>query len=120
MDDRKKRVEKYVDIFMGKQRHMLPIMFLLPFFPDDILCYIAGVTNISFSYFLLLTVLTRPWGLLISALIGSGMLSFNWVIWMLIGIVIVISMFISIKYGNRIKLYIIKTFRKKVGHNEDI
>lgn len=108
-----KRVTKYVDIFMGKQRHMLAIMFLLPFFPDDILCFIAGITNMTFTYFLVLTLLTRPWGLLFSALIGSGMLSFNWVSWLTIGIGIVIIMFISIKYGQRIKWKIIKIFRRK-------
>lgn len=108
-----KRVTKYVDIFMGKQRHMLAIMFLLPFFPDDILCFIAGITNMSFAYFLVLTLITRPWGLLFSALIGSGILSFNWVSWLIIGISIVVIMFISIKYGQRIKWRIIKIFRRK-------
>lgn len=114
------RVIKYLDVFVGKQRHMLPIMFLLPFFPDDILCYIAGISKINFTYFIILTILTRPWGLLVSALIGSGVLSFTWHGWTLIGIGIVISMFISIKYGRRIKIYIIQIFRKRRKHNEHI
>lgn len=68
-------IEKYSKLLEGRSALMLAIMFLFPFFPDDILCFLAGTTPISFRRFMVLTVLTRPWGLLCSALIGSGMLS---------------------------------------------
>ena len=35
----------------GKDNLFLSIMFLLPFFPDDVLCFIAGLSSMSFKYF---------------------------------------------------------------------
>ena len=34
-------------------------MFLLPMFPDDALCAIAGITPITFSVFLIIQIITR-------------------------------------------------------------
>ena len=53
----------------------LAVTMLLPFFPDDLICLLAGLTKVRFRTFLLLCLLCRPWGLAFSALIGSGALA---------------------------------------------
>lgn len=39
---------------------LFALAIFFPFAPDDILCYIAGTTNMSFSYFLTTIVLGKP------------------------------------------------------------
>lgn len=43
----------------GKDHLILTAMFLLPFFPDDILCFVAGVSTMSVKYFTVMILLTR-------------------------------------------------------------
>ena len=35
----------------GKDNLLLSIMFLLPLFPDDVLCFLAGLSSMTFAYF---------------------------------------------------------------------
>ena len=43
----------------GKDNFFLTVMFLLPFFPDDVLCFIAGLSTMSDKYFLIMILITR-------------------------------------------------------------
>ena len=56
----KEKTEKYAEILNRKGRFLFIVMMLLPFFPDDILCLVAGITAMSYGYFLLVISLTRP------------------------------------------------------------
>lgn len=59
--------DKYLSIVRAKTDTFLILAFLLPFFPDDLLCILAGSTAISTPRFLVIVVLTRPWGLLVAS-----------------------------------------------------
>lgn len=52
-------VDYYLKKLKGKETIILFFMFLLPVFPDDTLCAIAGITPISFSMFATMQVITR-------------------------------------------------------------
>ncbi len=43
----------------GKDNFILTLMFLLPMFPDDILCFIAGLSCMTEKYFSIMIVVTR-------------------------------------------------------------
>lgn len=43
----------------GKDKLILTFMFLFPFFPDDILCFVAGITTMSKSFFIVMIIVTR-------------------------------------------------------------
>ncbi|MBE7067742.1 MAG: TVP38/TMEM64 family protein [Clostridiales bacterium] len=43
----------------GKDSFILTAMFLLPLFPDDILCFLAGLSSLSVRYFIVMISLTR-------------------------------------------------------------
>jgi len=66
--------ERYLGAMTSRARIALVLMFLLPFFPDDVLSLVAGLTGISWLFFLVAVVCTRPWGLLFSSLVGAGLL----------------------------------------------
>ena len=79
----KERVDKYMKSMSSRQFWVLFMMFLMPFFPDDVLCLIAGLTAIRFPGFVIMVIVTRPWGLVFSALVGSGAITvpiWGWVI----------------------------------------
>ena len=92
-------VDKYMSAVSSRQRVVLFMMFLLPFFPDDILCLIAGLSAMRLPGFSLLVIITRPWGLLFSALIGSGIVHMPLWSWIIIGAFVAAIFILSIKYA---------------------
>jgi uncharacterized membrane protein YdjX (TVP38/TMEM64 family) len=97
----KKVVDKYLNTVSSRQRLVLILMFLLPMFPDDMLCLIAGLTAIRLRTFALIMILTRPWGLLVSSLLGAGLISVSIPIWgwISIGVALLGIFIIGIKYA---------------------
>lgn len=52
-------LKKGLKIIKGKDKVVLTFMFLFPFFPDDILCFVAGITTISPLFFIVMILITR-------------------------------------------------------------
>ncbi len=50
----------------------LTLAFLFPFFPDDLLCILAGLSSLSFRCFAVIVLLARPWGLLFASALGGA------------------------------------------------
>jgi uncharacterized membrane protein YdjX (TVP38/TMEM64 family) len=94
-----KITERYLGALSSRARIVLVLMFLLPFFPDDALSLVAGLTAISWSFFLLASVCTRPLGLMFSSLVGSGMVQVPIWGWVLIAVGTVAFSWASIKWG---------------------
>jgi uncharacterized membrane protein YdjX (TVP38/TMEM64 family) len=99
----KTAVDKYMVSVSSRQKIVLYLMFLFPFFPDDILCLVAGLSAMSLPYFSILVLLTRPWGLLFSALVGAGLISIPIWAWALIAAVVIVIFFFTIKYAPQIE-----------------
>ena len=112
-----KRVDKYMKNMSARQFWVLFMMFLMPFFPDDVLCLMAGLTAIRFPGFTLLVLVTRPWGLIFSALVGSGAITIPIWGWVLISLASVALLFISIRYPDKLEDWmsdrVMNLFRKK-------
>jgi len=47
-------------------------MLLFPMFPDDILCMVAGITDMSYKFFIVTVALTRPVMIAATCFLGSG------------------------------------------------
>jgi uncharacterized membrane protein YdjX (TVP38/TMEM64 family) len=80
-------LKKWLKKVKGKDNLVLTMMFILPLFPDDVLCFISGLSTMSCSYFTVMIIISRIlsvtttcfsfefipfttwWGLLIWALI---------------------------------------------------
>jgi uncharacterized membrane protein YdjX (TVP38/TMEM64 family) len=67
---------KYQSKLAAKAYIYYPIMMVLPFFPDDELTLLVGLTKMNLFYFLIVTTLTRAIGVAIFTFI-PGQLNFN-------------------------------------------
>ncbi len=55
----KEGLEKGLKTIKGKDKIILTFMFLFPFFPDDVLCFVAGISTISPIFFIIMIFVTR-------------------------------------------------------------
>ena len=100
--------EKYLDLIRRKRDVFLLLAFLFPFFPDDLLCILAGLTDISFKRFFLLAVLARPWGLLVACMVGSATVAIPLWGMALLGAAGLALFLLAMKYGDKIEELIIR------------
>lgn len=113
----KENTDKYSDILRKRGGFFLALAFLLPMFPDDVLCFIAGVTKMQFKKFFWITLVTRPIGVICMAFFGGGyVIPFTgWGIyaWIAILILAIISVIVVYKWQDNIEDFILnKVFRK--------
>ena len=64
----KEKLDKWLKLIDGKGKVVFAIAFLFPFFPDDILCVVAGITQMPTVYFVIMTALTRSVSIFTSSL----------------------------------------------------
>jgi Uncharacterized conserved protein len=95
--------EKYGRVFNKKGVLVLFLIFLFPFFPDDALCLLAGLSQLPFTTFLLLITAGRLPGTITSVLVGSGALKLNMIQWIIVAAVSAVVLFVSIRYGSKIE-----------------
>ena len=108
----KKISDKYLDLIRRKRDTFLLLAFLFPFFPDDIICILAGLTDVSWKRFLVLCLVARPWGLLVASAVGGSAL--NIPIWgmVVLGIAGVAVFILAMKYGDRVEAAIVNKLKK--------
>ena len=104
--------EKYLDLVRRKRDVFLLLTFLFPFFPDDILCILAGLTDISCKRFLVLCLVARPWGLLVACAFGGSALDIP--IWAMavIGLAGIALFLLGMKYGDKMEQAILDRLKK--------
>ncbi len=104
---------KYVNILENKM--FLTIAFLLPMFPDDILCLIAGLTQMKFKTFFIITTITRPISVVSMSYFGGGYIipysGWGLYVWPIIIIVALLVSIISYKYQAEIEKYTINKIK---------
>ena len=109
----RKLAEKYQKVIREKTTVFLALAFLLPYFPDDMLCILAGLTPITFGRFALLALFTRPWGLLFASALGGASLSIPLWAMVLIGLAGVMIFVLGMLYGDRLERAILKRLGKE-------
>ena len=91
--------DKYSKLLYEKGKYLFFLMMLFPLFPDDILCLIAGMTAMSFRYFMITILLTRPIGIVMTCYLGSGQIipysGWGLVVWAIL-IILMACMFIVV------------------------
>ena len=107
--------KKWVN-FLSKARYTFFFMMLLPMFPDDVLCLVAGITSMSWAFFVLTNLITRPIGIFVTSYLGSGELipyhGWGLVVWAIILVAVGILMWLVTKYDKRIENFFVRLFRK--------
>lgn len=108
----KKLSARYLDVIRRKRDTFLFLAFLFPFFPDDILCILAGLTEIKWRRFLVLCLVARPWGLLVSCAVGGSALELPLWGMILLGAAGICVFVAAILYGDKIESKLLERFRR--------
>ena len=94
---------KYNKVFLGKCGIALFLLFLLPFFPDDALCFLAGLSKLPAKAFFLFTVIGRLPNIIFASLAGAGTVYVSAGGWIVIGILSAAAIYLSFRYGDKIE-----------------
>lgn len=68
----REKVDKYAAILGKKGKIPFVLMMFLPFFPDDLICMSAGVTDMKFGFFAFSTAIARTAYIFTISFLGSG------------------------------------------------
>lgn len=109
----RKLSEKYQDVLRTKAPVFLVLAFLFPFFPDDMLCILAGLTDISFRRFAVIVLLTRPWGLLFASALGGSTLALPPWVMVPIGLGGLALFLLGMKYGDKLEESVLGRLRER-------
>ena len=87
----KEKLDKYLTMMKGRENVVFFLTMLLPGFPDDIVCMIAGITPMKFKFFSITLLITRTIPIYLTAY-GASLIPLNniwgWIIWIVIYVVI--------------------------------
>lgn len=116
----KETTEKYSAYFGKRGKGIFVIMQILPFFPDDILCMVAGLTSMNFVFFIIVMCTVRPAIISVYCFLGSGdIIPFSgWgiYVWVAIFAVCIALAVLSFKYQDKFESWLVSKFsRKKKG-----
>lgn len=111
-----KTCEKWVN-FLSNAKYSFFVMMLLPIFPDDVLCLVAGLTNMSWTFFTVTNLIARPIGIFTVSYFGSGHLIpyYGWglIVWAILIVLIIAVLILSYKYQKQIENFLLNLFKNK-------
>ena len=112
-----KEAEKKWRNFLTSCKYTFIIMMLLPFFPDDILCMVAGLTEMSWTFFMLTQLFTRPISIFLVSYLSSGQVipyhGWGLYVWAIIILISFTLIYLSSKYNKQIENFIKNIFVKR-------
>ena len=100
--------------FLNNCKFSFVLMMLLPCFPDDILCLVAGLTDMSWTFFMVTQFITRPIGIFSVSVFSSGNLipyqGWGLIVWAVIFIFAFFLIYLSNKYSQNIEDFLKSIF----------
>ena len=114
----KDALDKGLESVKGKDKVVLTCMFLFPFFPDDVLCFVAGLSSMSKRYFIIMMTITRLISVFTTAYMVEGsIIPYNTWWGILIWAVIIVGSgvigYLVYKNGEKIEAWFKEKFSKK-------
>lgn len=104
----RRTVDYYLGKTNGREFVVFFFMFLLPAFPDDLLCSVAGVTGLKTRQFAFIQLVCRPIATAATLVFMTGSLipyhGWGLVIWALIILTSLTAFFFSFRYADRLSL----------------
>ncbi len=105
----KETLDKWLEKLKGKDYLILSLMFLLPMFPDDVLCFVAGLSSMTWGYFIIMIIVTRIIAV-VSTAYSVGFIPFNtwWgiLIWLALLALVILAFWLVCKYSDKIDGFI--------------
>ena len=115
--------KKWTD-FLTNAKYSFVVMMVLPIFPDDVLCLVAGLTNMTWKFFVLTNLIARPIGIFMTCYIGSGELipyhGWGLVAWAFIIVFVAILLYLTFKYRPQIENFLKTKFKSKDNVSENV
>lgn len=103
--------------FLSNAKYSFVLMMLLPLFPDDVLCMIAGLTDMSWTFFMVTQLVTRTIGVFTMSYLSAGDIipyhGWGLYVWAVIGLLSLLAIYLTTKYNKQIEAFIYKLFKKK-------
>ncbi len=110
----KETCEKWTK-FLTDAKYAFVVMMILPIFPDDVLCLVAGLTDMSWTFFVVTNLISRPLAIFTTCYSVQLIPLKGWGlgVWAAIIVVVLILLYFSYRYRDQIENFIRKTFRTK-------
>lgn len=102
-------LDKWMKKLKGKDYLILSLMFLLPLFPDDVLCFVAGLSSMTWPFFIIMIIITRLIGVFSTAYSFELIPFTTWwglLIWAILIALIVLSFYLVLKHYEKIDNFI--------------
>ena len=112
-------MEKYLPVIQEKQEMFLFLTMLFPFFPDDVICILAGLTQMPLARFVLIMVLARPWGLVFAALLGGGVIHLPIWGWIILVLLLAAVFCLALRYSVQIEERLFKWIKSVTTCKEE-
>lgn len=114
----KENLDKGLELVKGKDKVILTFMFLFPFFPDDVLCFVAGLSSMSVPYYIVMITITRIINIVVSAYsVNGSIIPYNtwWgiLLWIAVFILVAALCYVIYKHGDKIENFFKSKFSKK-------
>lgn len=108
--------ERYLELIRSKRDAFLVLAFLFPYFPDDVLCILAGLTDVPAKRFVLIVLLTRPWGLLFASALGGAAIRMPLWLLVLFGVAGIALFLLGLKYAEDIEAWVTRRLNRRKGY----
>lgn len=110
----KSALKKWLKKIKGKDKIVFTFMFLFPFFPDDVLCFVAGITSMSVTFFVSMIIVVRFVTIFISSYsMNNSLIPYDtwWgiILWILFFAFTLLLTYVVCKGGDRFKKKFIKS-----------
>lgn len=114
----KETLDKCLKSVKNKDKVVLTFMFLFPFFPDDVLCFVAGLSSMSTAYFSIMITICRIISVALSAYsLNGNIIPFNtwWgiMLWIVVFAVTALLSIYLYKNGDKIERYFKRRLRRR-------
>lgn len=110
---------KAQNMVSGRATVLVPVMLACPFFPDDAICMVAGMTKLKYWYFAIVAAICRTIGVGVTAFLGGDVLnyaSFSILDWFLFINIVIIDAILVWKLSTKVEHWINK--RKQLKQEE--
>ncbi len=118
-----KEAEKKWRAFLSSCKYTFVLMMILPFFPDDVLCMVAGLTEMSWTFFMVTQLITRPISIFLVSYLSSGQVipyhGWGLIVWAIIIVSSLVLIYLSSKFNDKIEDFIKNIFKKRKKNNEN-
>lgn len=109
-------LKKWLKKIKGKDKLMLSAMFLLPVFPDDVLCFVAGISSMSLWYFLAVIIISRVLAIFTTSYSITLIPLNTWwgiLTWAILGVLVVLLFVVLYKKSDAILNWFDKKFHRE-------